>query len=235
MVLGESKIRALCNVSINKSDLVSIFESNLLSRKYGYDTSSSISKELIKDIVIHRGFLVSFTNEIRNKKMKYTNILDAIDFLVDAIFTYFSNTPLLNCNDFDKWEKETGEKFLEKCREYKEFQFGKAQKIINVTMKHLYCYNVSEEYFKFCHVALDSMTYTGRKTNALDGGFYKNEVNNVARTKSFSNLTYEEYIIVQNEIREYLLNSVHEYVDSTTLEKLSPFKAEFYIWPRYKK
>lgn len=228
-------MKDILNVSKNKSNLVEIFKSNLLSKKYGYNTDNSISKELISEIIIHRSFLATFTYEIRSMKMKYTNILEAIDYLVDAIFDYFLNPSVKTYNDFDKWEKETGEKFLEKCRMYKEFQFGKAQKIINITMKHLYCYNVSEEYFKFCHVALDSMTYTGRKSNSLDGGFYKNEVNNAAKTKSFSNLTYEEYMTIQKEIREYLLNAEHEYIDSSTNERLTPFKAEFYIWPRYKK
>ena len=184
---------------------------------------------------MHKSFPASFTYEIRKDKMKVEDITDAINILVDDLYAYLTAEPFTNSIEYDKWEEKIGKQFLNNCLNYRQFQFGKAQKIINVTMKHLYCYNINEDYFTYCHVALDSMTYTGRPSNSLDGGFYINEVNHDAVTKSFSNLTYEEYINIQNEIRNYLNTSTHDYIDSVTGIPLTPFKAEFYIWPRYKK
>lgn len=223
------------NISSKKEDLVNIFKPYLLSKSYNYTINDNISKELIKDIIIHKSFLASFTYEIRSKKMKYINILTAITNLTNSIYKYLTSDYLNSFNEYDKWLEKIGKEFLKDCLNYRKFEFGKAQKMINVTMKHLYCYNVSEEYFRYCHIALDSMTYTGRKTNSLCGGFYKNEVNEFAKTKSFSNLTYDEYILIQKEMREYLLKGKHEYIDNKLNIILSPFKAEFYIWPKYKK
>lgn len=221
-------------ISSNKADLVSIFEPYLLSSRYGYSTSSEISKKLVEEIISHRSFGAAFTYEIRGKKMKWDNISSAIENLASSIYSYLTTDPFNNSNDYDSWIKKIGENFLKDCSNYASFEFGKAQKIINVTMKHLYCYNVDEKYFQFSHVALDSMTYTGRSNNSLAGGFYKREVNPTASTKAFSNLSYEEYITVQNEIRTYLAESEHDYIDKSG-NRLTPFKAEFYFWPRYKK
>lgn len=222
-------------ISSNKSHLVSIFSRYLLSKRYGHTISDPISKSLIEDVIIHKSFGAAFTYEIRSLKMKPRDVSAAINNLIDNIYIYFTKPALTSQADYDSWECKIGNMFLADCSSYMTFQFGKAQKIINVTMKHLYCYNVSEKYFEYCHVALDSMTYTGRPSNSLDGGFYKFEVDPTAIAKSFSNLSYTEYMEIQTNIRNYLRGSVHLYRDSSTGVSLNPFKAEFYIWPRYKR
>ena len=224
-------------VSSNKLDLVNIFRGYLLRSSYGYvPMVSSISKQIIKNVIIHKSFYTAFT---RYEKIKPTKVSTAIDNLTNNIYDYFSKPFIKIKHKYDEWFKITGDKFLDDCRTVNVIKkFGTAQKIINVTMKHLYCYNINDNYFKYCHVALDSMTYTGRKINALDNGFYVCEVDKNAVVKSFSNLDWDEYYMIQNKIRDYLSKSVHlygNYKDTYTNVNLTPFKAEFYIWPRYKK
>ncbi len=107
--------------------------------------------------------------------------------------------------DFDKWHKETCEMFLNSFNNevlngrYKPIAFGKAQKIVNMTLKYLStCDNSSdyEQHFKNAHIALDS--------NILDW-YYKNVRKNVnvADHKIWSNLSYEEYMEIQNDFRNY--------------------------------
>jgi len=220
------------SISSNKKDLLKIFSPYLLARSHGFNTFSSVSKELIRKIIVHKSFRVAF---IWYEKISPIDIDVAINNLVESIYNYLNGNPFLSQLDYDRWLRKTGRKFLLDCSSFKSFKFGKAQKIINVTMKHLYCYNISEAYFDYCHIALDSMTYTGRPKNALDRGFYKNEVNTGATTKAFSNLIYCEYIKIQKKMRKYLSTGSHGYVDTNTRVVLTPFKAEFYIWSRYKK
>ncbi len=230
--------RPLSAVSANKAHLVGLFSHYLLNvRQYGYKTSDPITLDLIKDVLAHKSFGAAFTYEIRGSKMKSADIGAALDTLASDILAYFSVSPLKAQADYDEWIKKVGERFIALCASYGTFQFGKAQKIINVTMKHLYCYHVDEAYFSFCHIALDSMTYTGNPTNSLNGGFYKCEVNPKAVTRAFSNLTWDEYIEIQKAMREYLAKPHHTYGDyvDTKSGNLTPFKAEFFIWPRYKK
>ena len=226
-------------VSANKAHLVGLFSHYLLnSRTYGYKTSDPITLNLIKDVLVHKSFGAAFTHEIRGSRMKAANIGGAINDLANDILVYFHASPLKTQGDYDAWIKKAGERFLASCVSYRAFQFGKAQKMINVTMKHLYCYDVDEAYFSFCHVALDSMTYTGNPANSLDRGFYRCEVNPKAVTKAFSSLTWDEYIQIQKDMRDYLAKPHHaygDYVDPKSGNNLTPFKAEFYIWPRYKK
>ena len=78
---------------------------------------------------------------------------------------------------FDKWHAEACGVVLDILREYyyndkdhNPVQYGKAQKIVNMTMKGLYCLPGSEEYeahFRFCHIALDSFTLEWFKRNVI--------------------------------------------------------------------
>lgn len=70
---------------------------------------------------------------------------------------------------FDKWHNEACEAVLIVLRKFytnndmleTPVQYGKTQKIVNMTMKGLYCLkgaDAYEEHFKYCHMALDSFT-----------------------------------------------------------------------------
>ena len=156
---------------------------------------------------------------------------------------YFRNPSVQNQSeaDFDKWHHETCQLFLDilngRCnglgkgtKLYKKLCYGKAQKIVNMMFKHLYCLKVDEayqKYFTYCHMTLDNFTLEW---------FHRHTDN--TRTDSWSNLVYEDnpnaisnnsecYQYYQKIIRDYFKN------DNTKEEYdgMTPFQAEFFIWP----
>ena len=78
---------------------------------------------------------------------------------------------------YDQWHTEACNVVLDILRQHyyndkshNPVQYGKAQKIVNMTMKTLYCLQGSEEYedhFDHCHLALDSFTLEWFKRNVI--------------------------------------------------------------------
>ena len=161
--------------------------------------------------------------------------LDVCGFL-DRFVDYF-NATIRDQTAFDNWHNETCEMFLnildgtesfvEYTKAYTGLAYGKAQKIVNMMFKHLYCLNGADayqDYFKHCHMVLDNFTLE----------WFKREVGK-KRIESWSNLIYKDpfvdhndYMFYQDKIREYFApttSSEHSYIG------LTPFQAEFFIWP----
>lgn len=161
--------------------------------------------------------------------------LDNCGFL-DQFVDYFS-APFRNQAEFDEWHNKTCELFLnildgtgefEKyTKAYTGLAYGKAQKIVNMMFKHLYCLagaDAYEDHFKHCHMVLDNFTLE----------WFKRKMGK-KRIDSWSNLVYKDsstdhndYMFYQENVRTYFQKT-----DSSNSEYkgLSPFQAEFYIWP----
>lgn len=156
--------------------------------------------------------------------------------------------------EFDNWHKDRCRDFFDVFKfKYENFnennnKYGKAQKVINMTFKYIYCLKGAEKkekYFEFCHMPLDSITLEwfyrlgekGVKINVeIEGKKIEEKIGR--KFSSWSNLpkTSERdknekekikvasygYIDIQKTIRKYFKNN----------EKLTPFKAEFIIWPQ---
>ena len=159
----------------------------------------------------------------------------------ERFITYFTQAPLSE-NEFETWHNETCQLFLNNLdgndgnnahfKIYRNLNYGKAQKIVNMMFKHLYCFHSSEDwktrwepYFRHCHVTLDNFTLE----------WFKREIPPHQRINSWSNLVYREkpvdindYLFYQTSIRKFFScqeeNSVYHHV--------TPFQAEFYIWPQ---
>lgn len=153
--------------------------------------------------------------------------------------------------EFDNWHGERCKEFFDVfSSKYENFnqknKYGKAQKVINMTFKYIYCLKGAEEkekYFEFCHMPLDSITLEwfyrlgekGEKTNVEIKG-KKIEEKIGRKYPSWSNLRKLSegdkkekvkvisygYMDIQKTIRKYFKNK----------EKLTPLKAEFIIWPQ---
>lgn len=178
------------------------------------------------------------------KTQYLVNRLEANGFIARYV-EYFRNPSVQNQSevDFDKWHHETCQLFLDilngRCnglgkgiKIYKNLCYGKAQKIVNMMFKHLYClvaekYEEYKDYFTYCHMTLDNFTLEW---------FHRHTDN--TRTDSWSNLVYEDnpnaisnnsecYQYYQKIIRDYFKN------DNTKEEYdgMTPFQAEFFIWP----
>ena len=167
---------------------------------------------------------------------------------------------------FDKWHAEACGVVLDILREYyyndkdhNPVQYGKAQKIVNMTMKGLYCLPGSEEYeahFRFCHIALDSFTLEWFKRAIVEQeGLSKGKVDSWS-TLQYGEINKPTYMVTRKKTDEtenqdnteadrdassqeyytynYIVNRIRDYFDDTNKNNpykgLTPFQAEFYIW-----
>ena len=141
---------------------------------------------------------------------------------------YFNsdNAPKNQC-EFNEWHHDTCELFLKTLKkDYMNLCYGKAQKIVNMMFKHLYCLNGAEEYdkqgyFKYCHLTLDSFTLEWFHRNVVKKG----------KIGIWSNLRYDESV-AEHENYIYYISKIENYFNSNNGENgLTPFQFEFYMWP----
>lgn len=170
------------------------------------------------------------TEEIKEKitRDEMLEKLEECGFL--AAFEKYFEDSAKSRNDFDDWHHEMCEKFRACFNDnFENLQYGKAQKIVNMTFKNIYCLNGAESkeaYFEHCHMPLDSLTlewfyrtanrkkkYTRDKIPAWSKLCYKSE-------ESAPKLSYES---IQEDIRKHFENSKSEW---------TPLTAEFVIWPQ---
>lgn len=151
----------------------------------------------------------------------------ALEELAESIFEYIDNRKY---DDFDRWHKNVCEDFKDDFNEYVlkpadriEATFGKAQKIVNMTFKYLYCFDDAEDYIEFfekCHMAIDSYIITWYNDNVA-------KIENVNKIhEAWSNVNYKDYKSIQKNIRKYL--------EKQTKYDKRPFYTEFIIWQEEK-
>lgn len=124
---------------------------------------------------------------------------------------------------FNSFHSELCKKWTDGFKENAKLnQFGKAQKIVNMSLKYYYTYcykNKSdmENIFEFCHFTLDS--YTLKWLNSCRIVERKPDCLNSNTT--WSNLNATEY----KKIQQYAKKCINE-----TFEGMWPIKAEFIVW-----
>ena len=121
--------------------------------------------------------------------------------------------------NFDDWHKSACDTLNQYLCElgYNDTNYGKAQKIINMTFKYLYCLdttNYYEEFFKKCHIPLDSFTLEWCRR------YLKDKPKALNNDTSWSGMEYGLYNSLQVKIKEQL-----DY----------PLYVEFIIWPEMQK
>ena len=144
--------------------------------------------------------------------------------LVEKLVKYFKS-PLKTQIKFDEWHKEICEWFLRELNTILKAsgrvaaEYGKAQKIINVAFKNLYLFDdavLYEQHFKCCHFIISSENIAWYNKKVATKGAKINT--------AWSNMKYDEYFKMQENIREYLKS--HEVY-------AVPFYYEFYVWAEY--
>lgn len=171
---------------------------------------------------------------------------------LNKIEDWFNNKTNIEQKAYDKWHKECCDKILQCFEKYYDngVTYGKAQKIVNMTMKGIYCLDGAENYedwFKHCHMALDSIILEWFKRDVVS--FYnkknKSDKINTNMLDKWSNFDFSKYMRKNNKgedkdyygyefyvekIREYFLNRNNEILHTFSISDLTPFQAEFYIW-----
>lgn len=136
----------------------------------------------------------------------------------------------INLKKFDNWHNKMCDEFLKTFnRYYESLAYGKAQKIVNMTFKGIYCLKGAEqkeEYFKYCHMPLDSLTLEWFKRNCKINGkaITKGKVLPWSKLEYATNKNKDKYSYpeIMKSIREFFKNGTG----------WTPLKAEFLIWPQ---
>lgn len=157
--------------------------------------------------------------------------------IVEELHSYFNDDSIpMNNKDFDKKHKALCNLWYKKFVKTDIGTYGKAQKIVNMAFKYLYCCpdaKENEDYFKYCHVTLDSFTLEWfvrevRSTKKIVKKYVStwSSIEKYNDNAEVKNETYS-YMFYQNEFRN--LKSKNE-----ALSDLTPFQKEFIMWPYYK-
>lgn len=210
------------------------FENVLLGSCPAFKTK--VNERLIESIIVEKAKGAAFGRFNTPKYLEGCYSTPIIN-LRNNIWKYYKAVEAhKDQENFDKWFVATANEFIEDCNaKGGTVSFGNAQKIINLTLKHLYAYADKSKisHFKYCHFTLDDITYGGFNKKRLnhETSFYKREVNIGGKTKRWTHLTYEDYKKIQDEIRKFF--AAGTYKDSRG-NILTPFEAEFVIWDEYK-
>lgn len=151
----------------------------------------------------------------------------AISCIVEKLYEYFSNP----VSDFEKVHDDLCSIWCNMFDGSDLDKYGKAQKIINMTFKYLFCCKDAQkdylDYFENCHMTLDSYTLA----------WYKRKDNQDKKDYTWSKLGEKDYKKIQKNIREYLANDNSFTISIPDLGSFpskglpkQPFLAEFIIW-----
>lgn len=148
------------------------------------------------------------------------------DSFLNQIIRYFADGPKGE-TEFDEWHHNRCQDVLGTIQTYytnqngTEVCYGKAQKIVNMTMKGCYCLSGAtdrEEYFRHCHMALDRFTLA----------WYNRNASTKVKTP-WSNLDEKEYKNIQYSNKDCSIRSI--VLDIEGMRALTPLQKEFLIWP----
>jgi hypothetical protein len=141
-----------------------------------YRDEDTITIENAVSNALERAFRdINFRTLTRSKDLKLTENekitpflikeLKEAQFIANYISMFFADE-FLTEEKFDKKHHEACVQFLKVLQKYyPDAAYGKAQKIVNMMFKHLYCMKIGEakkmldeKYFEHCHLTLDSFT-----------------------------------------------------------------------------
>lgn len=227
-------------LSNDREDLKSVFKDYFKNEK-----QLKVSETDIEKIVKEHSYKDMTPRTI--KGLTEDKIKEALEHLAEKVYKYISSSEIYTKEQFDEWHKETCEEFVMKCKKMLEpniaekITAGKAQKILNMTMKYVYCCSdekIDVDKFKWCHVALDHFTLENWFSNDvldwLNEPKDKKDKINKGRMVNWSNLEYGDsekigsYYWIQEHIRDYL--DKESGTKGSKYEGLTPFQAEFYVW-----
>jgi hypothetical protein len=215
----------------------------------------SVNKDAIRE-ALKLGFPdITPRTMSRDKNYKKAGKLEFKD-LPDALFAYPSVVPQKTFGDlivdwFDhdhvNWREEYETFHAAACQTVQIFlrdqlyteescTYGKAQKVVNMTFKHIYCLSEGKkrEWFLECHMALDFFTLEWFKRNIAEHGA-KYTLGKVDNWSALQNPIATEYIGKENKVYysyHYLVQLIRMYFESQKpFGELCPLEAEFIIWP----
>lgn len=169
---------------------------------------------------------------------------EAKDKIIKEIADYFSMEkpePPENAESFDKIHQSICKAWMEVFRDSSLGTYGKAQKVVNMAFKYLYCYAYGDEsledYFRFCHMPLDSFTLEWFKRNVAKNlnDFKPDKLLPWSKLENSDSNEYTFTITENGKQKEYYTydfykNCIRKYIEDNHIE-LTPLQLEFVIWP----
>lgn len=184
------------------------------------------------------------------------------EFIKELILYFERDIPYALQNDYDKWHHRMCDLFIDEITKSKirsEVKYGKAQKIVNMSMKTVYCLNgadkkAQEGYFQFCHMPLDSITLNWFRNYVAEDWFNVDKKRDqrikisleggpLPKWSSLDFIDSKDFNEYSKQINKYnkdnpydymfIVTMIREYFDKQTKNPyhgLTAFEAEFYIW-----
>lgn len=176
---------------------------------------------------------VSVDEESRKEALKH----------LSAKFEEYFKAPEKNKEDFNAWHEQCCKEFQTEYNKllegkYHKIKYGKAQKIVNMTFKYLFCYADADSYrghFQYCHMPLDSFTLTwyrreAKKYMKQNGELWYQDNKNRVDNLTWSDMEWDEYIKIQEDISKILVNYKIKIGNQEISLPENSLEAEFYIW-----
>lgn len=182
-------------------------------------------------------------------------LISVLDPFVDMVWGYFRSPAPSTQADFDVIHKRMCDEFLNNIAAAGRYThtYGNSQKMVNVLFKYLACFHDAptyEEWFKYCHMALDGYTYRGYRLPFYSKVVYPTiHGHSAPGLAAWSNIaTLSDYQVIVDDIVSYVsshpltyndyLNICAHFPVLTTIPHLAPlnnfvctpFEAEFFLW-----
>ena len=165
-------------------------------------------------------------NEERNK-----NKNTALDEVKKYIIEFFLKNSNLDCFHRQCCEKWTKSDLDDQYR-----KFGTAQKIVNMSLKYLYCWDIkknqchNKEKFDSCHMTIDSFTLKWLIDNDEDRRKKVDLLKGISKETAWTSLSDEDYYKKIIEFIKKLKESSKLWKEGGVFYNLSILEAEFVIW-----
>lgn len=178
--------------------------------------------------------------------LEKAEVKDAYTFLKSSeihelLSSYFEKEAPSDEDTFDNTHQTLCEnviKLFEKINY--DIEYGKAQKIVNMSFKYLYCFDdAPEEYFKYCHLPLDSFTLEWIYRNVLSDhkkyqkgkiAFWSKLQKGKTEQDEYHGADgkhYYSYDFYVKKVRKYLADTSKEF----KYNGWTPLQLEFKSWP----
>lgn len=209
-----------------------------LCKKQNNKPFEKIAESCINDEgVIEAAVKLAYKDAQRTMKgIKNYNKGDAFEAVSEKLEEYFNGDACGNAEKFDEKHKELCDKWKKNFPNSNLGTYGKAQKIVNMAFKYLYCCKDAcekEDYFKYCHIPLDSFTLEWFCRECRDkivkskiaswSAIAEYDLSDEKKNNDNDNdneKKYYNYMFFQEKFREMYSEN-----------ELTPLQAEFIKWP----
>lgn len=211
------------------------------------DSRKSFYRIYVKDDKNHpidKALELAYPDMSRHAKGHNEKIKEScLELLKKRFDVYFENQcQWYDQETFDNWHKETCDNFINEFDNAAEESgstirgtYGRAQKVINMTFKYLYCMDLyGEEYFQFCHMPLDSfvLDWIWEEKNVLENG------NTLIhdRFNSWNKLEYGPNGIVVDDKEDkkyYSYMFFQKLIRNYCKGNLTPLELDFLVWRQF--